>query len=97
LSLNVRELDVKVSSSSTVRLSGKAKYQDIAISSSGDLLAFNLDGEDADVRVSSSGKAEINIHGKLDAKASSSGKVIYKGNPEKVFVDTSSSGRVIED
>lgn len=97
LSLNVRSLDVRVSSSGNVELKGKAKYQDIEISSSGDLDAFDLDSEEVDVRVSSSGKAEVTVHGILDGRASSSGKVYYRGTPDKVFVDTSSSGRIRKD
>lgn len=97
LKLNVRNLDVRISSSADVELEGKAKYQDIEISSSGDLSAFDLDCEEADVRVSSSGKAEITVHGILDGRASSSGKVYYRGSPDKVFVDTSSSGKIRKD
>lgn len=97
LALNVRSLEVRISSSANVELEGKAKYQDIDISSSGRLSAFDVDGEEADVRVSSSGKAEITIHGLLEGRASSSGKIYYRGNPDKVYVDTSSSGKVRKD
>lgn len=94
LVLNVRDLDVSISSSANVALSGKAKYQDIDISSSGRLSAYEMDSQEADVRVSSSGKAEITVHGIIDGRASSSGRVYYKGTPDKVFVDTSSSGKI---
>lgn len=94
LILNVRKLDVRISSSANVVLTGKAKYQDIDISSSGRLSAYDLDCEEADASVSSSGKAEITVHGLLEGRASSSGRVYYKGSPDKVYVDTSSSGKV---
>ena len=97
LTINVRKLDVRVSSSADVELSGKAKFQDLEISSSGDLSAFDLDSEEVDVRVSSSGKAEVTVHGILEGQASSSGKVYYRGNPDKVYVNTSSSGKVRKD
>lgn len=97
LILNVRKLDVRISSSADVILSGKAKFQDIDISSSGRLSAYDMDSEEADVKVSSSGKAEITVHSLIDGRASSSGKVYYRGNPDKVYVDTSSSGKVRKD
>ncbi len=97
LVLNVRELDVRISSSADVELEGKAKFQEIDISSSGKLSAFDLDSEEVEVRVSSSGKAEITVHGILDGRASSSGKVYYRGSPDKVLVDTSSSGKIRKD
>ncbi|SMD31974.1 Putative auto-transporter adhesin, head GIN domain [Reichenbachiella faecimaris] len=94
LLLNVRKLDVRISSSADVFLDGKAKYQDIDISSSGRLSAYGLDSEEVDISVSSSGKAEVTVHGLLEGKASSSGRVYYKGSPDKVYVDTSSSGKI---
>lgn len=97
LILNVRELEVRVSSSADVILSGKAKFQEIDISSSGRLSAYDMDSEEVDVQVSSSGKAEVTVHGLIEGRASSSGKVYYRGNPDKVYVDTSSSGKVRKD
>jgi hypothetical protein len=97
LVLNVRKLDASASSSGKVTLAGKAKFQDLHVSSSGKIDAFDLDSEEADVHVSSSGKAKINVHNMIDAHASSSGKVYYRGNPDKVYVDSSSSGKVIKD
>ncbi|MEP2023993.1 MAG: head GIN domain-containing protein [Reichenbachiella sp.] len=94
LILNVRNVDIRISSSADVILNGKAKYQDIDISSSGRLSAYDLDSEEVDVSVSSSGKAEITVHGLLEGRASSSGKVYYRGSPDKVYVDSSSSGKV---
>lgn len=97
LALNVRKLDVRISSSADVELSGKSKFQDIEVSSSGRLSAFDMDSEEVDVSVSSSGKAEVTVHGLLEGRASSSGKVYYRGTPDKVYVDTSSSGKVRKD
>lgn len=94
LILNVRKLDVRISSSADVELSGKAKFQDIDISSSGRLSAYEMDSEEVDISVSSSGKAEVTVHGLLEGRASSSGRVYYRGSPDKVYVDTSSSGKV---
>lgn len=94
LMLNVRKLDVRISSSANVTLNGKAKYQDVDISSSGSLSAYDLDSEEIDISVSSSGKAEVTVHSLLEGRASSNGRVYYKGSPDKVYVDTSSSGKV---
>ncbi|WP_420581083.1 head GIN domain-containing protein [Reichenbachiella sp.] len=97
LVLNVRKLDVRISSSADVMLSGKAKFQEIDISSSGKLSAYDMDSEEVDVSVSSSGKAEVTVHALIEGRASSSGRVYYRGNPDKVYVDTSSSGKIRKD
>lgn len=95
LVLNVRNLDIKISSSGTATLTGKAKYQKIKISSSGKLSAFDMDSEEVEAQTSSSGKAKITVHSTLHGKASSSGKIYYRGNPSNIYVDTSSSGKII--
>lgn len=94
LEIDVEVLDVKVSSAGDVELSGKAKRQFVKVSSSGDYDAYDLVSEDADVDASSSGDAMIYVSGTLEADASSAGKVYYKGDPERVYADSSSGGKV---
>ncbi|UXX78480.1 DUF2807 domain-containing protein [Reichenbachiella carrageenanivorans] len=97
LVLNVRYLEVKISSSAKVELSGKAKYQDLDISSSGKLYAYNMDSENVEANISSSGKAQVTAHRSIEGRASSSGKVYYRGAPEKVDVSANSSGKFVKD
>ncbi len=94
LEIAVEKLKIEVSSSGKLDITGKAISQVIDVSSSGHYAAFDLVSEGVKVDVSSSGKVEINVNKEIFADASSSGKVSYKGNPEKVIADTSSSGKV---
>lgn len=87
-------MDVSVNSSGKLELSGSTEFQRFRVSSSGKLMGFGLKCEKVKADISSSGNAEISVSKELIADASSSGKIYYRGNPEKVLVDTSSSGKV---
>lgn len=94
LDIDVNELEVRVSSAGDLTLKGKAKEQYVRVSSSGDYDAYELQSENAEVDVSSSGDARVNVSEKLEADASSSGSIYYRGEPSKVYADSSSGGRV---
>ncbi|MDA0194876.1 MAG: DUF2807 domain-containing protein [Bacteroidetes bacterium] len=94
LMVDVNNLEVEVSSSGKLELTGKANYQEVDVSSSGKLYAYDLISKKAKIEVSSSGKAEINASQELDAEANSSGKVSYKGSPEKIYISANSSGKI---
>ncbi len=94
LEIDVQELDVRVSSAGDLSIRGKAKEQYVRVSSSGDYDAYDLESEYAEVDTSSSGDARVNVSDKLEAEASSGGSVYYRGNPTKVYADSSSGGRV---
>ncbi|MBV6645204.1 MAG: DUF2807 domain-containing protein [Cyclobacteriaceae bacterium] len=94
LDVDVRELDIRVSSSGDLDLRGRATIQSVRVSSSGDYDAYDLTSESAEIEASSSGDARVTVSERIDAQASSSGTVYYKGDPEKVFANSSSSGRV---
>ncbi|PIB35391.1 hypothetical protein BFP72_08270 [Reichenbachiella sp. 5M10] len=94
LILDVERLKLEVSSSGKVTLSGEVSTQDIEVSSSGKYHGVNLKSKGARVKVSSSGKATVDVSRELSATVSSSGKVTYHGDPETVDIDTSSSGKV---
>ncbi|UXP31624.1 DUF2807 domain-containing protein [Reichenbachiella agarivorans] len=97
LDVSANQLKVDVSSSGKVELSGQTKTQVVEASSSGKYDGFDMVSEGAKVDVSSSGKVDISVSKELFADASSSGKVTYRGTPEKVMADTSSSGSVRKD
>ena len=88
------KIDVDVSSSGDLTISGTTNSQRVSISSAGDYDGFDLQCKEAYVRASSAGSARINATNKIDAKASSAGSIKYKGNPDKVYVNSSSGGDV---
>lgn len=94
LNVDVEDLTIDVSSSGKLYVDGRAKSLDIEVSSSGRVQGYGLTCGSARVDMSSSGRAEITVLNTLRGEASSSGRFTYKGDPEKVLVDTSSSGRI---
>lgn len=94
LNINVENLDVDISSSAKLDLSGRTNFQRFNISSSGKMYAYDLSSTKVRGDVSSSGSAEVSVSNEIIADASSSGKITYRGNPEKVIVDSNSSGKV---
>jgi len=92
LEVDVNELRVEVSSAADLVISGKAGTQDVSVSSSGSYYAYDLKCEESEVSASSAGSAKVTASKKIDASASSAGSIRYRGNPEKVYVSSSSGG-----
>ncbi len=97
LDLDVEKLKVEVSSSGRIELNGSATTQVVKASSSGRYSGFSLESDGVKADVSSSGRVEVSVSKEIYADASSSGRISYRGNPDKVIADTSSSGRVSKD
>lgn len=95
LSVSCQDLSVDVSSSGKVRLAGSATNQEVEGSSSGRYDGFDLVSETVRADVSSSGEVKVTVNKELNADASSSGRVVYKGNPQRVLADQSSSGKIV--
>jgi hypothetical protein len=94
LEIIAEKIDVEVSSSGDLELTGKTTSQRVSVSSAGDYDAYDLSCDEAYVRASSAGSARINATKKIDAKASSAGSIKYRGEPDKVYVNSSSGGDV---
>jgi hypothetical protein len=89
-----KNLEVSVSSSGNVTLSGSCTDLDLEVSSSGDFRGTDLRCENAKVSASSSGDADVYAAKSANAKASSSGDVRIHGKPATFDKSTSSSGSV---
>ena len=94
INVDVDELSIRVSSSGDLTIKGTANNQTVRVSSAGDYDGFDLQCRHANVDVSSAGNARIFVTNRLEAEASSAGLVSYKGDPDKVSVDTSSGGSI---
>jgi hypothetical protein len=94
LKLNAGKVEIDISSAGNLELSGKTDYLEVDISSAGDLDAYDLVCEEAEVNVSSGGSANLNITDKISAKANSGGNIRYKGDPQKVYVNSNSGGSI---
>jgi len=94
LDVKGKTIKTEVSGSGTVILKGYASFNDIHMSGSGNINAFNLELESVKVKVSGSGVCEINATGSLDAAVLGSGVVKHKGNTKTVTKKTFGSGSV---
>jgi hypothetical protein len=95
--LDATALDVQISSSGDLTIDeGQVTRQEITLSSSGTYNARGLRSNRAEVRLQSSGNAYLWVEEDLRGRLSSSGDLIYRGDPT-LDVSTSSSGRVRRD
>ncbi len=84
LDLNTKNLNVALSSSK-VELVGKTNFQDVKSNTGGRYIADQLLSEEAYVKASTGASIWINASKKLEAKASTGGKINYIGNPEELI------------
>jgi hypothetical protein len=93
--LQVGKLEADLTSSGDLVIdNGKADSQNIRLSSSGEYDGRNLESQNAIIEVSSSGKAAVKVKESLFVDISSSGDVLYLGNPAIKIQAMSSTGRV---
>lgn len=95
VAIEAKELKAVASSSGSIRVTGSAATGDIVLSSSGSFDGFDCRMQSADARLSSSGDAQVYVSGELTGSTSSSGSIIYDGNPGNVNVSSSSSGKAV--
>ncbi|SFJ57227.1 Putative auto-transporter adhesin, head GIN domain [Myroides guanonis] len=86
------KLSLEVSSSGKTAISGEVHEANVKVSSSGKIEASSLKVVDLIASASSSGKGVFTVSGSLDARASSSGSLMYYGNAKVIKSNTSSSG-----
>jgi hypothetical protein len=94
LDIKGKTIRTELSGSGTIILKGYASFNDILMSGSGNLNAFNLELETAKIRNAGSGLAEINVTNSLDASLVGSGSVKHKGNTKTVSKKAFGSGQV---
>lgn len=95
LGLIAENIDGKISGSGKMELEGESENLNFGISGSGDLHSFDLETQKADINISGSGNASVNVLEILDVRISGSGNVYFKGNPV-VNANISGSGDVVD-
>jgi hypothetical protein len=94
LDIKTVDLESKISGSGNVFLTGSARNTELAISGSGNLNAENLSSESCEVTISGSGNCWVNVDNSLNSRVSGSGNVFYRGNPDKLYNNSSGSGSI---
>jgi hypothetical protein len=93
LEVEMEKVSTHVSGSGSIDLKGHANSFKGSASGSGGLKCFDLSTDNAELHLSGSGSAEVNVSRELDVHVSGSGDVKYKGNPN-VNKSISGSGSV---
>ena len=92
--LNCPEVEIDVSGAGDMILSGETKDIDVSVSGAGKVKAEGLRSENAKVRVSGAGDANVFASVFLDARVSGAGKINYWGNPQRVDSHESGAGDI---
>lgn len=85
---------VRVSGSGHIKLTGSANSVETSISGSGGADCRNLIADDANIRISGSGNAQVYANKKVYASISGSGSASYRGAASDVSKHISGSGRL---
>jgi hypothetical protein len=93
--MTLQTLQVDISGSGVVNLSGSAVEQHIEVSGSGRYEAADLSSQKVTADISGSGQVDVTVSGELEVDISGSGTVTYSGDPS-VRQDVSGSGKVIK-
>ena len=92
--VDAEHVEGRISGSGRMYLSGATSDLDFTINGSGDLNAFNLVSDRAEILISGSGDAEVNVLAFLKVRIPGSGTVFYKGSPS-IDSEISGSGSLI--
>ncbi len=94
LKIDAKTMEAALSGSGRIELAGKTAKSETNISGSGKILAYALQSAVADANVSGSGSCEVNCTEAITARISGSGRISYKGNPEKEDTKVAGSGSI---
>ena len=82
LELKSPKVEADLSGACTVEMKGETKELVIKGTGSSDIKCYELMSENANIRVTGAGDAEVSASVKLDVKVTGAGSVKYKGNPQ---------------
>lgn len=94
LDVKGKKITTEISGSGTVTLKGYATSNNISVSGSGNLQAYECELEYANAQVGGSGNVEITVSENLEAAVMGSGNIKHKGNTKKVTRKVYGSGSV---
>lgn len=92
--LHAESILCDISGSGNVDLSGKSRNLKVTIAGSGRVHAFDLTSSTVRVKIAGSGDVQVTATETIDAQIAGSGKVHYKGNPQKINSNSTGSGKI---
>ena len=96
LDIDADKVIVKANAGGIVTLSGKAKNQDVVITSGGILNAKDLETSQTTISVAAGGKSEIHASTLVDAKVRAGGSIFIYGKPKHINTKVFIGGTIIE-
>ena len=94
LGLEVENIDIRAVTGGIVEASGRATNQFVVINTGGIVEAKELKAEEASVKISAGGEAELFVSEKVDINVKAGGDVYVYGNPKEVNKNTFAGGRI---
>ena len=91
---NADKVYAKISGSGNINAVGSCEKLEASISGSGNMNFDEMEAQDADVAISGSGGMKVNVSGRLEARVSGSGSVLYFGEPATIDKTVSGSGSI---
>lgn len=88
------QLKTSLSGSGDFEAEGSGQLLDLRISGSGDYLGRHFACQEADIRLSGSGNAEVRAAQRVDVTISGSGDLLLWGNPPQIITTITGSGEV---
>jgi Putative auto-transporter adhesin, head GIN domain len=93
-SVDLDELILSVSGASEVSIDGGSQHIRADASGASRIVLFGVEGDEVEVDVSGASEAEVTARDRLEARASGSSSVRYRGEPDRVITDASGSSSV---
>ena len=94
IGMEVENVDIRAVTGGIIEASGKATNQFIVINTGGIFEGKELRTEEASVKISAGGEAELFVSEKVDINVKAGGDVYVYGNPREVNKNTFAGGRI---
>jgi hypothetical protein len=94
LNLSVANLETNMDGIGKLNLSGQAGSHKLSTTGSSETLAYGFTAGVYDIKITGTGKAQINVLNELKVKTDGSSEIFYKGNPKKVDEDKSGAAKL---
>ena len=88
------KLEAILSGAGVVRLAGEIKEQELNLTGTGKLEAFDLESKECKITVGGIGGAEIFVTDKLEARIEGIGGIEYAGNPQNIITEINGLGKI---
>ena len=87
-------LDADISGAGNLHVEGRVDDQRVEISGAGSYHAYELQCQNLHIESTGAGNAKVSVSKKIEGYARGAGNITYRGDPDRVYVDTSGAGSI---